>query len=381
VLAALLLAVVLPLGAQETTAGEISLPELTGSYAVGRAAFEWTDENRDEIYSDVEGENRELVVWVWYPATPAPDAVPGTYIPGMLGDLIGQQAGISMSQIKIHAYDDAPAAEGTFPVLVFSHGNASLLAQYTALLEEIASHGYIVAGISHTYNTPVTVFSDGRVLPANPEAVAGDSVTYWSDDMRFVLDQLTALNGDSPLLAGKLALENVGFFGHSFGGAATGETCRVDARCKAGINLDGAFLGETTQQGLTQPFMNLFSDRDCAFMAETGTGPSDVQECESFKEMIAAGYQKVLETSSAGYQISIIGSAHNSFTDYPFLAALVPQLTGSINNLTIAPDRTWRVTSDYALAFFDTYLKGQPSALLDGASEAYPDVTIEALPE
>jgi hypothetical protein len=40
-----------------------------------------------------------------------------------------------------------------------------------ALAEEVASHGYVVVGINHTYETTVTVFGDGRVVSMNPAAL------------------------------------------------------------------------------------------------------------------------------------------------------------------------------------------------------------------
>ena len=58
------------------------LPVPTGSYAVGRASYDWVDESREETFAPKQGGNgsgakrkkRELMVWFWYPATPDPVA-------------------------------------------------------------------------------------------------------------------------------------------------------------------------------------------------------------------------------------------------------------------------------------------------------------------
>lgn len=49
----------------------IELPPPTGPYAIGRTTFHWTDETRPERESKREGEKRELLIYVWYPAAHA----------------------------------------------------------------------------------------------------------------------------------------------------------------------------------------------------------------------------------------------------------------------------------------------------------------------
>ena len=42
-----------------------------------------------------------------------------------------------------------------------------------AIAEELASHGFVVVGVNHTYETTVTAFADGRIVPMNPAATGG----------------------------------------------------------------------------------------------------------------------------------------------------------------------------------------------------------------
>lgn len=55
----------------------------------------------------------------------------------------------------------------------------------------------------------------------------------------------------------RLDLAHLGIFGHSFGGAAAAQVCHMDARCKAGIDIDGDLFGDVVQTGLDKPFMVL----------------------------------------------------------------------------------------------------------------------------
>src|SRR5690606_27905272 len=104
---------------------------------------------------------------------------------------------------------------------------------YTSLLTEIASHGYVVAAVSHPYSLFVTVLPDDRIIYANEsgyldpflapeesEAATERIGAVWVEDIIFALDQLEQFNADDERLAGHLNLEQVGVFGHSFGGGA-----------------------------------------------------------------------------------------------------------------------------------------------------------------
>ncbi|MCZ7671099.1 MAG: hypothetical protein M5U34_30125 [Chloroflexi bacterium] len=75
--------------------------------------------------------------------------------------------------------------------------------QNTAMVEELVSHGFVVATIDHTYGNVMTVFPDGRVALYKPEVLSGEGepprtstqlVQVWADDMGFVLDQLVVWN-------------------------------------------------------------------------------------------------------------------------------------------------------------------------------------------
>jgi predicted dienelactone hydrolase len=73
------------------------------------------------------------------------------------------------------------------------------------------------------------------------------------------MNQLEKLNSADPSgrFVGKLDLQAIGVFGHSFGGASAAQTCRLDNRCKAGADLDGTLYGDVIQVGLKQPFIFL----------------------------------------------------------------------------------------------------------------------------
>jgi dienelactone hydrolase len=194
------------------------------------------------------------------------------------------------------------------------------LGTYSALLQEIASHGYIVVGINRTYNALVSVFTDGRVIPANVTATTqlNGEVSTWVDDTSFVVNQLELLNSGDDRFSGRLDLSRLGIFGHSYGGAIAVEFCRLDARCQAGINLDGSLRGGSANQGVSQPFMQVFAQHiTCEEMVAAGGAP-DLEQCEAAYEITDGDWQRVFESAQVGYKVSITGMTHNYIADNGF---------------------------------------------------------------
>jgi predicted dienelactone hydrolase len=365
----------------------VELPPPTGPFTVGRTSFDWADANRIEPFTEDRGDVRELVVWVWYPAAPSPDVEPAAYLPGAWGEQLAPILGFDPERIMTHSVVDAPFAttEPSFPILIFSPGSGFFPAVYAALAEELASHGNVIVGVTHSYNSTVTVFDDGRVVPTAPEAQplppdaegqggTGTAITeLHAADLRFVLDQVEDLNRESSPFAGRLDLSRIGVFGHSLGGAAAAEMCRVDRRCDAGVNMDGGLWGEAAATGVAAPFLLLMANQPtCAELAETGL--TTVAECEAARSILEPGWETAYASAQPGYWLEIAGSRHGSFSDLSFLPIPAELVAPFLGGATIAPDRMWRVTSDVLLAFFDRHLNGSPAPLLAGPSAKYPEI-------
>ncbi len=154
------------------------LPAPTGPDEVGRMEFDWVDTSRPD--PDSPSGHREIAVWLWYPASPKKGCEAAEWMQGKWGELLlpyylskHKSAGTFLpevearlkdhpiSTIRTHAYPDAPILHGKkkFPVLLFEPGFGELPFFYTTLIEDLASHGYVVAGTIPTYYTHYNVFS------------------------------------------------------------------------------------------------------------------------------------------------------------------------------------------------------------------------------
>jgi hypothetical protein len=273
-----------------------------------------------------------------------------------------------LALVKVPAYKDAtiaPTNEG-YPVILFSHGWNGFNAQNTGQALQLASHGYVVVGMQHTYGAIVTVFEDGTVAENNPSALpegapddeydiaAHKLADQWAGDMGFALDFLNEQNGDAdaPFHAA-LDLSRIGVYGHSTGGGEAIQFCGTDVRCKALLGQDPFMRPvsyEVQADGISQPSFYMFSQ-----------GWADDVNSRNNK-LFNPFYDRSAETYGA---IFIEGTTHYDFSDLPLLSPLAPQLglKGPING-----KRVTVIINDYLLSFFDMTLKGQPAGLFESQS-------------
>jgi pimeloyl-ACP methyl ester carboxylesterase len=361
------------------------LIEPSGEYPVGTTLLYFQDGSRDEIYSKDPEDVRELNVQIWYPGSASDGADFAPYMTRLdlsapaFARFLGLPSFIlnHVRLIDTHAILEAPlAGEGSpFPVLIFSHGWGGTRTQSTYLMEELASHGYVVVAIDHTYGALVTVFPDDRVVLQKTDILERDQsdeefnrsantlIGVWAGDVRFILDQLEAMNdGDlESTFEGRLDLDRVGIFGHSTGGGNAVQVCWLDPRCKAGLALD-AWLEpvslDVLDEGLDQPLMFLWSE---------GWGSDEN------KGRFQSLYQGL---RGDAYQLEIEGTRHYDFSDLPLLSPLSPWfgLKGPIDG-----ERVLGIINEYVVAYFDRYLKNIENDLLNGPSSDYPEVQFEVI--
>ncbi len=352
------------------------LPAPTGLYKVGRTEFDWLDKSRPD--PDSPSKHRQIAVWIWYPASPKSGAETAEWMPGKWGELLlpyyfrkrkssaatlpeleAKLKECPINTIRTHAYPDAPNADDKqkrFSVLLFAPGFGALPFFNSSLIEDLASHGYVVAGTIPTYYTHYNVFVDGRVSDTFHSAGANGSLPVWTGDLSFTLNQLEELNSDvaSPF-HGLLDFARIGALGHSFGGAACVQMAKDDPRVRAVVDLDGTLTGDVVESGLAKPFL-IF---DHPHPGETNYHRDDV----------------VLRDAKPGYRLILAGSQHSFSGDWGLLPFIPDARKAAMG--TIDPARALIITKAYVRAFFGEYLKGNETPLLNAPSAEYPEITFE----
>lgn len=369
---------------------EFTLAAPTGSFAVGRTTFAWVDAATVDTLSPIPGRPRELLIWMWYPATgaAAPSVAMNDYLPAQMRAAAGPPGGVlsflTRDASKVHgrSTDNAEMSpqQRSYPVAILRGGASAGVVNYTTLAEDLASHGYLVVGIDAPYRTNVVVFPDGRVMRRtpenNPELCVGKTeqvpclnrlLTAWTGDIGFVLDRLEQLNVSDPSgqLTGRINMGRVGVFGHSFGGSQAAQFCHDDPRCKAGIDIDGIPLGSVIHEGLHQPFMFIFS--------------AQIHASDPGSRRVQADVQSIYDRLPAGrLRVSIRGSTHFTFSDDGALlkSRLVRGGLRMFGQLRIDGPRQLAVTAYCVRSFFDAHLKNATASPLQIASTSYPEIDI-----
>jgi dienelactone hydrolase len=311
---------------------DIAVMATTGEYQVSTATYTYTDTNRVETYTDT-GENRKLNVEMWYPAN----------------------------------------ADGTYPLIVFSHGAFGVKSSNESLYNELASHGYIVCSIDHTYQALYTTDADGHRISIDmdymQEMSAEDarsnrqqSYEYYqkwmkirTDDINFVTDYILAeaKNNASDKPYKLVDTTKIGVMGHSLGGSAALGIGRMRDDVNAVIALESPFMcdikgvedGEFVFEDKIYPVpvLNVYSDGTWGILAD--------------RPQYAENYALLSDTEATAFNVHISGVGHLTLTD---LALTSPFLTRILNGQESTTDTEYclKTINKICLEFFDSYLKG-----------------------
>lgn len=220
----------------------------TGEYAVVKSEDYFHYLTNIEQYETSDG-IREVPVTLWYPAE--------------IEDLNGK-------------------------LILFSHGSFGVADSNESLFNELASHGYLVASLSHPYHSFTATLEDGseiRVDRGYLQSVLGTEgsenlektltdLETWSqiheEDIIQVLEQIQTKNTENDFLQA-INSDEVILMGHSLGGTAAINLGRVREDIAAVVALESPFSGditainenntyEFTDEPYPVPLLHIYSD-------------------------------------------------------------------------------------------------------------------------
>jgi dienelactone hydrolase len=311
-----------------------SLPAPTGKFNVGKSALA------------VGGES----VMLWFPAQ-GPGETARYVSSAVLARLKKNgyyeqtaQTIESWPSVRTHSSEGAKPISDRVPLVVFLPGAGVCGFQYTAIAEEFASHGYMVALVDYfSPEAPKRTYDED------------DFAATENDMARVAVAVLKALGAD-PAWQQKVRFDRAGIAGHSIGGAAAIGAARLDRRFIASLDMDGAPFGNSVQ-GTVVPLLVLrskpiYSDADLA-----KRGSTREQWDKKGQEARKTWLDFELKSGSTKIEIfSIKGTGHFSFSDAPFV---MPDAITRFGGDIIAPERGHEIITSCALEFFDNQFQGK----------------------
>lgn len=363
-----------------------------------------------------DADGRRLMVRVWYPASSGG----GARRPYLVGDeaqllrwFVEAAGGLPaewvdrLAEVTTHSVEDAEAAPGPFPALVFSHGALGWVSQNSPLMEHLASHGYIVWGLTHPGESCGIRYPGGELVRYDDsfaEALAGlatqpnymDKLTgdvgrrfevtpqflddhamgrrsqRWVDDMRAVIDAIESksVSGSAMQLAAASDLDRLGVFGMSFGAGAACSTAQQDHRVKGVVNLDGGpFLSDLFDTGIRVPLLHLASNLPGMLTAIGMQDITTIDANEFFHEPL-----RTLGTRADVHRLCIKDITHQELSDLVLIPA--EDRAGALPAAGKAePQPTIDLLNAFIGAYFDTVLLGQDSGFPHRQLDEFPEVT------
>jgi predicted dienelactone hydrolase len=306
-----------------------------GPYPVGITTLALTDPSRQNTAGTGP---RPVTTEVYYPSTAA--AVAG--LPRDVAIVLG------IPVVETPAYRDVAMAQGTYPLVVFSHGNGGLRIQSFFFAAHLASHGYIVISPDHHGNT----FVDQLAGIVDPNVAVNRPI-----DMSFLIDEFLAFNGTpGNFFQGAIDPDRIGVSGHSFGGYtsfALAAGLQKDARVKA-----------IMPQAPATPF-------DAAFFASIHIPVFIVGGSIDATTPFATQQQRAFDLLPSGAEIVALAkleeAGHFTFSDF---CEVDRQLLGFLGGFSEACEPRhipWRHAHDivnyFSLNFFDATLNDDADAL------------------
>ena len=285
-----LLIIFIAAGCSESTPHEP--PHTLGTHNVGYITFTATDTNR---------EDRNLVIDVWYPADPeaVQSAKPATY---PLSAIFGMESEVALEDVAVEPNE-------TLPLLVFSHGYGGINRQSIALMEALASHGFIVAAPEHTGNAQNSLTDSFDVAAANRVP-----------DLSFVIDTMLARHQDATdIFFERIDQDYIGALGHSFGGMTTlGSACgwanaAADPRVKAIAPMSAVIDGDLQEAERDSPYAGFTAQQLGSISVPTMLvgGTEDISVPIENNDI---AFEQINQAPVL-YKVDIAGANHTHFTN------------------------------------------------------------------
>jgi hypothetical protein len=332
-----------------------AVPPPTGTLPVGTKTMTLVDRSRRDPFAP-DRRRRRILAQVYYPARS--NGRRARYMPVAVAKAVSSVSVPlrALASVRTDMGAGTRARPGHYPVLMFSPGYTVPHYLYTALLEDLASRGYVVIALDHTYETEAVQFPHGdivrRTLPEDPKNIIFKLMKARLDDVAFLIKRLASLKGDGALPGADV--RRMGVFGHSLGGLTAANAAAANRSIACSADLAGSVYGGARRKPFRRPFL--------------------IMDGKQRESTLRGWWANLVGTR---YWVTLRTAKHLNFTDWSWLvpALRAAGLKPHVENLgPIDGVRAVRLERRYLDAFFDECLKHERASIFDAPP---PDVAIK----
>lgn len=292
----------------------------------------------------------------------------------------------SKREVPAHFYYPE-GGDGSYPLVVFSHGAFGYYQSNYSTYAELASNGYVVAALDHPHHSIFTKDIDGKTIIVDKgfmddvmkinETTDDEEVFNMSrswvglriDDENFVLDTIKNAKNTKTLdtswhtddkdaileVLSHTDTEKIGLIGHSLGGASGVTVAGQRSDIDAVVDLDGTMLGEIRE---VQDGKNVYDSEPYPVPILDFTKKKDYNDREEYKNKNGYPYvnEYVVQNAKDGKTVSFAGVEHMDFTDLPLISPFIAEKLGSSD---VDHEKIMNEINGIVLNWFDYYLKNE----------------------
>ena len=301
------------------------LPTIKGDYLVGTTTH----------VIDTKSENTGRIdLKAWYPIGEA-GTKKDVYCDNpitKLDDLMGMPGFLfsHLTLVQTSGYRDVSnnSISTKFPLVIYAHGAASTNIDNTALLQEIASHGYIVISVDFDFSFEKYELSlqEASILDvrAQQEFVAKLMTRVVPVQSAKIIAVIEQLKNENLAFVTTINFNQIALIGHSLGGTTCANIDKNRLKPQAIINIDGPMPANATSV-ISCPFLYLSSyspDLPNKDLEEKGLPDADFYR--QVKKYELENVSNFFEgDDSIRHWVRFANAGHIDFTDLPYMIPMM----------------------------------------------------------
>ena len=315
-----------------------ALPVLTfrtaGTHNVSIQDFQIVDVTRKEFFSQDEEDNRDFSLRVYYPTSSKKSANTSYFLDWeAIRPTFDKKLGwpdFMLNYLRLFSLEASQGKEireGEYPIVFYSHGLANNYTEASGRLLKIASKGYVVAALNHSYSSDFARLKSGKIVNYAHDSFLGKPIRQvdslktiiaqqWVDDVKSTIEYLKESK-----IAKSIDFSKICLIGFSAGGTMALMGAEQIENVRLVINLDGTPRGLKNYQNFPVPVLMMYSEKESFTDSQLKAWRVSREQIEAPQQLIDSRTAEILKGAPKKSKAKRInGIKHTNFIEYPLIS-------------------------------------------------------------